>query len=130
MLTCRLKAMNCKCVIRSVNQEAREKLSEVVKKARGNLSQRAYARQLGVSLRAVQGWENAESIPGPENMSRIADSAGYTLEELVRHLEGKPQPRVTDIDQMLMSIRHMPLTQVALIAHAAVDRLTTVTEGK
>lgn len=63
-------------------------------------------------------------------MSRIADSAGYTLEELVRHLEGKPQPRVTDIDQMLMSIRHMPLTQVALIAHAAVDRLTTVTEGK
>lgn len=113
-----------------VNRESKERLAEIVRKARGQTSQRAFARKLGVSLTAVQGWENAESIPGSENLSKIAAAAGVTLEELVRHLEGKPQPQVTDIDQMLMSIRHMPLPQVALIAHAAVDRLTTVTEGK
>lgn len=128
-VTCRLVLVTCKVVSQTVNLEAKERLAEVVRKARGHLSQRAFARKLGVSLAAVQGWEMGR-IPGPENLSKIAQELGYTLEELMRHIEGRPQPQVTDIDQMLMSIRHMPLPQVALIAHAVGDRLAAVAEGK
>ncbi|HAJ63796.1 MAG TPA: transcriptional regulator, partial [Cyanobacteria bacterium UBA8543] len=46
-----------------MNSEGKEKLIEIVKRARGEMSQRAFGKLLGVSATAVQLWEKGQTIP-------------------------------------------------------------------
>lgn len=105
--------------------EARKKLIEVVKIARGTTSQRAFGKLLGVSATAVQLWEKGESIPDIQNLAQIAARAGYTMEELLNYLGVKPQSETSDINQIVKQIRVMPLSQVAIIVQAVAARLAT-----
>ena len=60
-------------VTNTMDAEARKKLSEVVKLARGDLSFSAFSRLLGVSGAAVQYWEKGQVIP-----DMVADVRGLT----------------------------------------------------
>jgi transcriptional regulator with XRE-family HTH domain len=111
-----------------VNDESRKKLSEIIKQARGDMSQRAFCKLLGVSATAVQMWEKGTKVPDTENLSRIAVHAGYTLEELLSCLEGKPIKEASDVTIILRQINHMPLSQVALIVQAGANRLAIAME--
>ena len=62
-----------------MNIESREKLIEIIKQARGSLSQRSFAKILGVSATAVQLWEKGVNVPDAENLAQIAPRAGYTI---------------------------------------------------
>lgn len=107
-----------------ITLESRQKLAEVVKKARGSKSQRAYGRMLGVSGTTVQGWENLESFPEMDNLAQIAESAGYTLQELLDYIEGKSDQRsISSVNQIVKQLNLMPLHQVAMVVQAGVDRL-------
>ena len=66
-----------------MNIENRQKLSEIIKTARGTMSQRAFGRLLGVSATAVELWERGDTVPDTENLAKLAARAGYSLEELV-----------------------------------------------
>ncbi len=113
-----------------MNTEGREKLVEIVKHTRGSMSQRAFGRLLGVSTTAVQSWERGDSVPDTENLAKIAARAGYTLEQLLDYLEGKPLPDSSSrLNQILKQIEYMPLSQVAQIVQAAADRLNAVAEA-
>lgn len=112
-----------------MNTEGREKLIEIVKKTRGSMSQRAFGRLMGVSATAVQAWERGDSVPETENLAKIAASAGYTLEELLSYLDGKPQQHPSDLNQILKQIKFMPLSQVAMIVQAAAERFATAAES-
>ncbi|MDJ0734652.1 MAG: helix-turn-helix transcriptional regulator [Nostocaceae cyanobacterium] len=113
-----------------MNTEGREKLVEIVKHTRGSMSQRAFGRLLGVSTTAVQSWERGDSVPDTENLAKIAARAGYTLEQLLEYLEGKPLPETSSgLNQILKQIKYMPLSQVAQIVQAAADRLNAVAEA-
>lgn len=103
--------------------EARKKLIEVIKLARGSISQRGFGKLLGVSATAVQLWEKGETIPDVANMAQIADRAGYTMEELLNYLGLKQQSDSTDFEQIVKQIKVMPLSQVAVIAELAVQRI-------
>ncbi len=103
--------------------EKTEKLIEVVKLARGDLSQRAFGKLLGVSSTAVQLWEKGQSIPDTENLAQISVRAGFTLEELLAHLEGKPMREPVDTNELLKKIQCMPLRDLAVIVRAGVERL-------
>ena len=109
--------------------ESREKLIEIIKLARGSMSQRAFGKVVGVSATAVQMWEKGVKVPDTENLAQIAARAGYTLEELLCCLEGKPVSEFSDLTVILRQIKHMPLSQVAQIVQAAVDRLATAAEA-
>jgi transcriptional regulator with XRE-family HTH domain len=111
-----------------VDLEARKKLIEVVKLARGSMSQRGFGKLLGVSATAVQLWEKGESIPDTQNMAQIAARAGYTMEELLNYLGVKPQAEFSDVNQIVKQIKVMPLSQVATIGKAVMDRLATAAE--
>lgn len=111
-----------------MNLDARERLAEVVKCARGNMSYRAFGKLLGVSGTTVQGWENMSYVPEVDNLAQIAARSGYTLEGLMNYLEGKPVPQPTDLDQILRQIQFMPLQQVARIGHAVTDRLAAAAQ--
>ncbi|MDZ4064794.1 MAG: helix-turn-helix transcriptional regulator, partial [Coriobacteriia bacterium] len=47
------------------------------------LSQEGLAAQLGVSRQAVSNWERSESVPDTDNLLRLAEFYGITLDELV-----------------------------------------------
>ncbi|NDJ22671.1 helix-turn-helix domain-containing protein [Nostoc sp. B(2019)] len=112
-----------------MNIESRQKLIEIIKLARGSMSQRAFGKLLGVSATAVQMWEKGVKIPDTENLAQIASRAGYTMEELLSCLDGKPIPEPSDLSLILRQIQHMPLSQVAQIVQAAADRLAAVAEA-
>jgi transcriptional regulator with XRE-family HTH domain len=109
-----------------VNIESRQKLIEIIKLARGSMSQRAFGKLLGVSATAVQMWEKGVKVPDTENLAQIASKAGYTMEELLCCLDGKSIPETSDLTLILRQIKHMPLSQVAQIAQAAVERFADV----
>ena len=106
-----------------MNVEARDRLSELVKKTRGQMSQRAFSRLLGVSLTAVQGWEEGRSVPGIDNLERIASAAGLKTEDLVAYLDGKPLPESLQADQIVKQIKYMPKSQFAEVVRAVGNRL-------
>ena len=110
--------------------KGREKLIEIIKLARGSMSQRAFGKLLGVSATAVQLWEKGETIPDTENLVQIAKRAGYTLEELLSCLGGKPVAEPSDIAQILRQIKFMPLNQVAMIIQAAAERVAESSRDK
>ncbi len=111
-----------------MNIESRQKLIEIIKLARGTMSQRAFGKVLGVSATAVQMWEKGVKVPDTENLARIAAKAGYTLEELLCCLEGKPVAEISDLSVILRQIHHMPLSQVAKIVQAGAARLAAAAE--
>jgi len=113
----------------AVNLEARKKLIEVVKMARGSMSQRGFGKLLGVSATAVQLWEKGETVPDTENLAQIAARAGYTVEELLSYLDDKPLPEPSEVNLILKHIQSMPLSQVAIIGRAVVDRLAAAAES-
>lgn len=106
-----------------MNIESKEKLIEIIKQARGSMSQRAFSKLLGVSATAVQLWEKGVNVPDTEYLAKIAPRAGYTLEELLNCLGGKPVQEASDLSVILRQINHMPLSQVAEIVQAGAIRL-------
>ena len=109
--------------------ERREKLIEIIKLARGSMSQRAFGKLLGVSTTAVQLWEKGETIPDTKNLANIAASSGYKLDDLISCLTGKPVPEPLELAQILKQIKVMPLSQVAIIVRAAAERLAAAAES-
>ncbi|MEG4458894.1 transcriptional regulator [Microcoleus sp. N9_A1] len=110
-------------VTHTVDAEAKKKLSEVVKLARGSMSLSAFGRLLGVSAASVLYWEKGQVLPDTKNLTQIATRAGFTMEELMAHLEGKPMREPVDTNELLKKIQCMPLSDLAVIVRAGVERL-------
>jgi transcriptional regulator with XRE-family HTH domain len=106
-----------------------EKVSSIVKLARGDKSQRAFGIELGVSSTAVQHWENGVSIPETKHLSGIAAKAGYTLQQVMDYLEGADLPDADIVTQMTRQIKKLSLKQIALIDRAVSDRLVAIAES-
>ena len=103
--------------------EARKKLGVVIKMARDSMSQRSFAKELGVSYTTVQLWEKGESIPDIMNLANIADRTGYTIEGLLNYLGVKSQPHNSEIEQIVKQIRVMPMSEIGIILKAIADRV-------
>lgn len=112
-----------------MDTQGREKLVEVIKLARGSMSLRAFGKQLGVSATSVLAWEKGEKIPDTANLGRIAAQSGYTLEELLCCIEGKPVPEASELSVILRQIHNMPLSQVAIVGRAVMDRFAASTQS-
>jgi transcriptional regulator with XRE-family HTH domain len=106
-----------------------ERVSKIVKLARGDRSQRAFGIELGVSSTAVQHWENGASIPETKHLSSIAIKAGYSLQQVIEYIESGDLPEADIIIQMTRQIKKLSLKQIALIDRAVSDRLVAIAEG-
>lgn len=112
-----------------MNVDSRNKLIEIVKGARGSMSKRAFGQLLGVSDTAVRLWESGKTVPDTEHLAKIAARTGRTLEELVGYLEGNPVPQPSELSVILRQIKYMPLSQVAAIGKAVMERLAAEAES-
>lgn len=52
-----------------MNIESKQKLIEIIKLARGSMSQGAFGKLLGVSATAFQIWEKGVKVPDTENLA-------------------------------------------------------------
>ncbi|MEG4842129.1 MULTISPECIES: helix-turn-helix domain-containing protein [unclassified Microcoleus] len=112
-----------------VDAEAKKKLSEVVKLARGSMSLTAFGKLLGVSAASVLYWEKGQVLPDTKNLTQIATRAGFTMEELMAHLEGKPMQEPVDTNDLLKKIQSIPISELAVIGRAVMDRLAAAAES-
>ncbi len=113
----------------TVDAEARKKLGEVVKLARGSMSLSAFGRMLGVSAASVLYWEKGQVLPDTKNLAQIATRAGFTMEELMAHLEGKPVQEPINTNELLKKIQCMPISELAVIGRAVMERLAAAAES-
>ncbi|MHC5779220.1 MAG: helix-turn-helix domain-containing protein [Nostoc sp.] len=67
-----------------------ERFIEIVTRAKGDLSQTKFARELGVSSSTVQKWLAGNGFPSSENMDKIAKKAGLSgIDALRNYLKGE-----------------------------------------
>lgn len=56
-----------------------------------NLTQENLAERLNVSRQAVTKWESGQSLPDIENLKKMADMFGVTMDSLVGNIESKKE---------------------------------------
>lgn len=71
-----------------MSTEVRDKLSEILRQAQGDLSLRAFAKNLDVSYGALNSWLTGVSFPERESLEKIAKVLGRSLEDLLVELRG------------------------------------------
>lgn len=114
----------------TVKIESRERLAKIVRNTRGEQTQRAYAKKLNVSYAAIQDWEKAKTIPGTDNLEKIARSAGLTLQELIEYLEhGYNEDERVPTTTILREIDSMPVEDFMKVADVVFTRLKQVTKS-
>lgn len=109
-----------------MDAKAKERLAKLIKDLRKGLSQKEFAKSLGVTYSAIQSWENAEVTPSSENLIKISKAAGYSLEELISFLNGQPVERPSSIEKLVAQIQTMPTKELAAVARAVGDRLSAI----
>lgn len=99
------------------------RLSNLVRELRGDLSQRQFAKKLGVSDSSVCFWEAGTAWPGTQNLKKLAKMKGWTLDELQAHLEGEVPRRSLTVQQLLAEVRSLPFSEAAQVAKVALETM-------
>lgn len=109
--------------------EGLQRLSEIIREARGHEPQRAFARRLGVSHRTISRLEEIE-VQEPEitTLQKLAPALGYTKEQLVAILEGKkssilPQGDVIAASEIFPVVDQLSRAEIGKLMHYIVDKL-------
>lgn len=64
-------------------------LADRIKEARGTKTQPAFARELGVSVRAVQYWEAGERKPEVDQLRKLCEVTGLSSTHFIFGVEEK-----------------------------------------
>jgi transcriptional regulator with XRE-family HTH domain len=116
-----------------MDSSAKRKFAELVKRLRGDLTQKEFADILGVTYGAIQGWENeAVNNPSSANLAKIAHHAGLTIEQLMARLEGKNDSDIKNDVNPLYVVNQLKTMSVKDLTHlyrAVSDRLVAIAEG-
>lgn len=107
-----------------------DRLVLLLQELRGNLSQRQFAKELGVTHSTVQAWEAKLSWPGTQNLKKLASLKGCTLDQLQTYLEedlaGVPSVdgvKELPISRILLAVRSLTFEGAAQVAKVAVETM-------
>lgn len=106
-----------------------ERLAALVVELRGDLSQRQFAKKLGVSFSAVQSWEARMSWPGTQNLRKLAKLKCWSFEELQCYLEGESSARSLSVQQLLAEVRSLPFEDAVQVAQVALETIAIKSES-
>lgn len=115
-----------------VDITAEERLSSLIRKLRGDKSQRQFAKSLGVSYAAVRSWEESESMPGLVNLGKIADYSNQTLEEVLQYLKDEgddqskivPFPKAYLAEDLFSQVKNLPRKEQSRLAQFLIEELS------
>ena len=114
-----------------VDITATERLASLIKKLRGDKSQRQFARVLGVSYAAVRSWEESESMPGLSSLEKIAAYSNQSLKDLLDYIkdEGEDKSQVTEFtptylaEDLIPTVKNMPKKEKSKLAQFLIQEL-------
>lgn len=107
----------------SIDESVLRKLSIAVQEARGERSQREFAKLLNVSQSTVLQWESGRNVPNLENLEKIARLKGMLVEDFVAYLYDRTRG-LTSKD-ILDRVEVMPSGDFAQILRVMAERLDT-----
>jgi transcriptional regulator with XRE-family HTH domain len=103
------------------DQRQRERLSALLGEMQGDLSQRAFARQLNINYASLSSYMLGEQFPEARNLEKIATAKGWTREELEALLENRAVQQKRSLDEILQEVRAMPPQDALTVAKTALD---------
>ena len=106
-----------------VSKSKSDRLVNLVRELRGDLSQRQFAKKLDVSDSSVYFWEAGMAWPGTQNLKKLAKMKGWTLDELQAYLEGEVPVRTLTVQQLLAEVRSLPFSEAAQVAKVALETM-------
>lgn len=92
-----------------MNLRERENLSKLIKKDRGDLSQRAYAKRIRVNYASIRNWEECIYAPNTEGLEKLAKGMGYSFSGLMRKIEasGEAKSETLSVDKLERQIKNL-----------------------
>lgn len=103
-----------------MTEQVRLKLSNILKVAMGDLPQRKFAKDLGVSHVALRSWIECEQFPNQASVEKIAKFLGYGLEEFLAELRGEEiAPKVAE--DLLPLARKLSSDEIARLIRMLAD---------
>ena len=97
------------------------RLKRLIREARGDRSQREFAKFLGVSQPTISDWETGNYAPSLENTEVLARCLGIDLTEFVARAEGRSM--ATNFESLLEAVTVLDWPQLAKIQRAIADRM-------
>ncbi|WP_445634611.1 helix-turn-helix domain-containing protein [Nostoc sp. DSM 114161] len=84
-----------------MDEQARERTAEIVRRIKGRRTLAQFAKALGVSPGTVRNWEDCVSSPGLDGLIAIAEDSKQPLIEILAEILGedlfrRPQPEVAE----------------------------------
>ena len=110
-------------VARSVDLQTQERFAQAIRELRGSRSYRKFGAVLGVAHTSVIRWERCEAEPDLENLERVAQVRGESLEEFKSWLEGVRQP--SPLQRMIQQMYGLPPKDLAELLRAIGDRIAS-----
>lgn len=109
--------------------EGIEKLAEIIEKARGHLSKRAFAKKVGLSPPAIERILKGEvKEPELKTLEKLAPHLGYTRDELIAICasENAPQPvrEYKFAEDVIPVVDQLPDREAARVAQHIIARLS------
>ena len=104
-------------------QLQKDRLSKLLKKTRGAISQREFSKRIGISLAALQGWEDARALPSTENLEKIAIACGMTFVDLSEYLNGRDYDQDNSVDYLISRINTLGKEEFSQIVSTVIKRL-------
>lgn len=97
-----------------MNQSERDRLADLIKKARGNQSERQWAIQNGLKPLNVNYWARAKTSPNEENLRKLARAFGLTYWELLEKIkrEDPPEREEIQIEDILWALRRLRFSEL------------------
>jgi len=106
-----------------------DRLVSLLQELRGDLSQRQFAKDMGVTHSTVQSWEAKMSWPGTQNLKKLASLKGWSLDQIQSYLEGG-LIEVSAVDwveipvsRILLAVRSLPFEGAAQVARVALETM-------
>ncbi|MDX1977320.1 MAG: helix-turn-helix transcriptional regulator [Pseudanabaenaceae cyanobacterium bins.68] len=101
------------------------RVRELVKKALGDKSASAFAREMGVTHTTVANWLKGDHMPDLDSLTVIAKKAGITPEEAILYVLDKNTEG--DVDSIHRQIRALHTTnELIRVIKIATDRLEAI----
>ncbi|MDJ0574208.1 MAG: helix-turn-helix transcriptional regulator [Xenococcaceae cyanobacterium MO_234.B1] len=109
-----------------MEHESQERLSRLIKQLRGEQSQRAFAKTLGVSYAAVRSWEECETMPGIKSLQKIATYSKQSVENLLNYLKYGDIENQSKLDTQKPKVAEDVLAELNYLPEKETSRLLEI----
>lgn len=96
-------------MVTTMNVEERKRFSALLGELRGDRSMRSFCSEVGIHYAAWRQWEACESVPGYENLEKVATLKGWSMDQMLAYLRtGDENENPLDIEAFVAFVQGMP----------------------